>query len=300
MSEEQQTAVVKWNEPVRTVPVFGAALESVSDKVTALLPPDVSPQQFLQVCRNVVSRNPDLLKCRAKDLIDVCMRLAELGLYAGGTMPEAHVVVFNNTETDERGRDVRVPTPTVIPDYRGLAKLAVQHPNVLAVHAQLVCEGDDFSYEQGTTPRIEHKPNWQGSRKNIIGAYAVGWLRGDRAVVEVMNHEELELVRSKSKAKDSPAWRQFAGEMYRKTVFRRLSKWLPRSNRLRMAVEMLDQVEGLRDAQAAPDALSASEAVDDALGKGEGASAPPRALEAATEQPADPHKGEVKDEEIPT
>jgi recombination protein RecT len=40
----------------------------------------------------------------------------------------------------------------------------------------------------------------------------------------MMNLDELEAARNQSKAKNSPAWKNFLGEMYRKTVLHRLCK----------------------------------------------------------------------------
>ena len=291
MSEEK--AIVKWTEPTRNLETFGIVLEETRDKIEALLPEGVPLKRFIQTFRNVIGRDPTLLRCSPKDLMDVCMRLAELGLYAGGTLPEAHVVVFNVTDDDGH----KVPMPQVIVDYKGLAKLALQHPSVLAVDAQIVCEGDEFSYEQGTDPRIVHKPAWKGDRteQQIVGAYAVAWLNGGRHVCEVLNRQQLENIRSKSKAPNSPAYRAFPDEMYRKAAFRRLSKWLPKSPRLYAAIELMDEAEGLRDAERPPEVASASEAVDKVLTGG-------TEERAATETQAVQRKlgDEIGDDEIPT
>jgi len=297
MAEEK--AIVKWTEPTRNLETFSIVMDETRDKIEALLPEGVPLKRFIQTFRNVIGRDPSLLRCSPKDLMDVCMRLAELGLYAGGTLPEAHVVVFNVTEDDGHGGEHKVPKPQIIVDYKGLVKLAIQHPSVLAVDAQIVCEGDEFDYHQGTEPYIVHKPDWRGDRKNVTGAYAVGWLLGDRVVCEVMNYSELEKIHAQSKlknrGKDSPSWQYYPGEMYRKTAFRRLSKWLPKSPRLYAAIELMDEAEGLRDAERPPEVASASEAVDKVLTGGAGESA-------ATETQAVQRKlgDEIGDDEIPT
>lgn len=92
------------------------------------------------------------------------------------------------------------------------------------IYADVVREGDDFSYEVvDGEPTLHHKPLPFNSNK-IIGAYAVCIFEDGGKQIDTMSLDELENTRSASKAKNSPAWSKFTSEMYKKTVLRRLCK----------------------------------------------------------------------------
>lgn len=92
------------------------------------------------------------------------------------------------------------------------------------IYADVVREGDDFSYEVvDGEPTLHHKPLMFNSGK-IIGAYAVCIFADGGKLIDTMSLAELENTRSASKASNSPAWKSFTSEMYKKTVLRRLCK----------------------------------------------------------------------------
>src|SRR6185437_14814808 len=67
-----------------------------------------------------------------------------------------------------------------------------------------------------------------GERGKPIGAYAIAKFKdGSDPVFEVMDLSAIERVRGVSRSKNNGPWVQWWDEMARKTVFRRLSKWLP-------------------------------------------------------------------------
>mgnify|MGYP000143345279 FL=1 len=63
------------------------------------------------------------------------------------------------------------------------------------------------------------------SNKPMIGAFAIVVFKDGSMMYDTMSVEEIENVRNTySKAKDSQAWKSSTGEMYKKTVLRRLCK----------------------------------------------------------------------------
>jgi len=121
------------------------------------------------------------------------------------------------------------------------------------IEARLVYETDDFRLEYGTSPAIHHQPNVRRSSESIIGAYAVGTLSTAEKVIEWMTIGEIEAVRQRSKSKDDGPWKTDYSEMTRKTVVRRLCKYLPLSPELAQALAVEDNAES--DAFAASDFL---------------------------------------------
>lgn len=111
-------------------------------------------------------------------------------------------------------------------DYRGAKKLAKKYSirPIKDIFAEVVRLGDDFSKEiidGKTTVVFKPKPF---SDADVIGAFAEVLYEDGSIQCEVMTLKELEKTRSKSKASNSMAWKDFPTEMYKKTVLHRLCK----------------------------------------------------------------------------
>jgi recombination protein RecT len=95
---------------------------------------------------------------------------------------------------------------------------------VLDVYAKLVRQGDDFQlYIKDGKQTFDFKP-LPFNDGAIIGAFAVILYKDGGLDLEEMSLKELEKVRSKSKMANGMAWKDFTGEMYKKTVLHRLCK----------------------------------------------------------------------------
>lgn len=114
-------------------------------------------------------------------------------------------------------------------DYKGEVKVCKKHSiePIKDIFAKVVREGDfyDEGVEDGKQ-NIVFRPV-AFSDKPIIGAFAIVTFKDGSMLYESMSAKEIEEVRTNySKAKNSEAWQKSAGEMYRKTVIRRLSKYI--------------------------------------------------------------------------
>ncbi len=112
-------------------------------------------------------------------------------------------------------------------DYKGECKICKKHSinPIKDIFAKVVREGDEFleSVEDGRQ-KISFSPI-PFSNNRIIGAFAIVTYVDGSMLYETMSAEEIEGVRNNySKAKNSPAWTKSTGEMYKKTVLRRLCK----------------------------------------------------------------------------
>jgi hypothetical protein len=82
----------------------------------------------------------------------------------------------------------------------------------------------------------------------LVAAYAVARLKNAEPVFEVMHKDDIEKIRRRSKAADSGPWVTDYDEMAKKTVLRRLCKYLPLSTELTAAVAKDEYAErGLLD-----------------------------------------------------
>lgn len=189
-----------------------AELANRSQQYETLLPKGYRPERLITGAMLAVSRNPDLLKCSPVSVAVALGQVALLGLDVGTT---AHLVPFGNT-------------CTFVADYKGYIELMCQ-AGARKVEAYVVREGDKFEWEHGTAPFLRHQP--LSSTKPITHAYALVW--GRRDVVpqfEVMAASEIDTIRqAKSKSwKGGPLTEWYA----RKTVIRRIAKYVPKNAKL--------------------------------------------------------------------
>jgi recombination protein RecT len=203
------------------------------------------------------------------------MQSAELGLEAGSALGHAYLVPYK-TEC------------TLIIGYRGLLELARRSGQIKQLSAHPVYEHDAFEVRFGTSETIDHHPLLAGERGEIIAAYAVAHLADGSVQSEVMTRAEIDAIRSRSRAGQSGPWVTDYAEMSRKTVLRRLCKYLPASTTIARALEVEDH--GTADdvpvqlAPGASDRLRAAVSVRAAMTEGTSEEGSEEASEEASEE----------------
>ena len=209
-------------------------LSILRNQVTALapelrnaLPSHIKPEKFQRVVMTVVQQQPDLMAADRRSLLGACMKCAADGLVPDNR--EAALVIFNTKAKDPTtGKETWAKRVQYMPMMGGLLKRIRNSNEVSSVQAHVIYANDKFVIRRGLEDTLEHEPLFPGERALPIGAYAVAKFKdGSDPQFEVMDLNQIEKVRSVSKSKDGPTWTTHWDEMARKTVFRRLSKWLP-------------------------------------------------------------------------
>lgn len=190
---------------------FSLALTNNLDAVQEALPKDFNKTRFVQNAVALINDNPSLQGYSQNQLIAGLMKGAYLGLdfYA----KECYLVPYGNKLNYQT-------------DYKGAKKLAKKYSirPIKDIYSQLVREDDLFEVGiDGSETTIKFKPQ-PFSNKSVVGAFAVCLFEDGGILYETMSTDELETTRRQSKAANSPAWKNFTGEMYRKTVLHRLCK----------------------------------------------------------------------------
>jgi len=203
-------------------------VERAKPKIASVLASNIDPERFVRVCVFNLTSSDRLMQCTPLSLLECIMAAAEFGLSLGGPMAECYPVPFKNEAK-------------FIIGYRGLARLA-RDGGALSVEARLVRDGDDFCYSFGLVPELSHTPR-QDQEGEITHTYAIVALPGGLKQFEVMTFAEVEAIRKRSRAGNDGPWATDWGEMAKKTVFRRLSKWIDLSPKAREAIDRSDQAE---------------------------------------------------------
>ena len=206
MAENTQIVEKKENNSNFSI-VLADKLDSVSDA----LPKDFNKARFVQNALALVNENPNIAKYGQQKIMAGLLKGAYLGLdfYS----KECYLVPYGN--------DLNYQT-----DYRGAKKLAKKYSirPIKDIYAKLVREGDSFEEKIVSGEQtFDFKPLPFNDGK-IIGAFAVCLYADGGMQYDTMSLADLENTRKSSKASNSPAWKNFTGEMYKKTVLHRLCK----------------------------------------------------------------------------
>lgn len=232
-----QTETKPASQPTRALTPFDEVRRTLmSDEMKAqlsmALPPQMPPEKFQRVAITAVNKNADLLDCTRQSLYGAFMLAAQDGLLPDGR--EAAIVKYMN-----KG----VATATYMPMVGGILKKIRNSGELGAITPQLIYKNDAFRYwTNDTGEHLEHEPLTFGDRGDLIGVYALAKTKDGDIYIEVMTREDVEKVRSISRARDTGPWVQWWGEMAKKTVIRRLSKRLPMSTDLDELIRRDDEL----------------------------------------------------------
>lgn len=234
------------NVPAKPMDRFKQELAMRESHLRSLLPQAMTVDKFQAIVVAAVADNMDLLDCDRASLLKACLSAAELGLSLNKNMGEADILKVWDGRLKRNVAQFR-------PRYKGLMKLAVQSGEVLKIESRLVYANDTFEVEEGIEPRIIHK-HGLSNRGEKIGAYCVWKLRNGETQFEIMSKEEILAIRDRSSAKTKDGnivgpWKTDEAEMWRKTVVRRASKYMPLSTEAQRAVMADNQAEGIIDAE---------------------------------------------------
>jgi recombination protein RecT len=189
-----------------------AALQKLLKSKADALPKDFNETRFLQNCMTVLQDTKDIEKCQPISIARTMLKGAFLGLDFFNK--ECYAIPYGNQLNFQT-------------DYKGEIKLAKKYSinPIKDIYAKLVREGDEFQEEIiDGKQTINFKPK-SFNNGEILGAFAVVLFKDGSMMYETMSKEEIESIRENfSKAKNSAAWTKTPGEMYKKTVLRRLCK----------------------------------------------------------------------------
>lgn len=197
-----------------------------------------------------IRRSAQLQKCDASSVMEAVVNIANTGLSLNPTMKLAYLVPRWNAA-------LRMNEACLEPDYRGLVKVLTDTGSVSQVNTQLVYKEDFFELDATNWQKpIVHKPKAFGDRGELVGVYSIALLPSGMVQYETMTVVEINEIRGRSeswkafeagKVSQSP-WHSDYGEMCRKTVIRRLVKYLPKSE----AYERVAKVIALDEADFKP------------------------------------------------
>lgn len=220
-----------------TIGDAGKWLASKQTAIESVLPKHVTSERMMRVALTAFQKVPKLLQCSKESVWTALVKCSELGIEPDGR--RAHLIPY--------GKECQL-----ILDYKGIAELVRRSGDVIDIHCDVVCENDEFDENLGQI--TVHRINRRVPRGKPYAAYSRVTLKDGSISCEVMSADEIERVRKSSKAGNSGPWKDWPEEMWKKTVFRRHSKWLPLSPEVVRAVEIDDDLHQIRNVTPTPTA----------------------------------------------
>ena len=212
---------------------FPALLKQHQAEIARALPRHINPDRMARIALTEFRKNPKLGECDPRSVFAAIILASQLGLEPG-ILGQCYLIPYK-TECQ------------LIPGYQGLLDLARRTGRVKRIEAQVVYDRDRFTYRTGLSIFLEHEPMLDGDRGDPRLAYAVAEFADGGYHVEVMSRSEIESIRDRSSGvqmakrfgKKTP-WDTDPDQMWRKTVLRRLCKFLPKSVELAQALSLDD------------------------------------------------------------
>ena len=204
-------------------------IKAMEPEIKKALPEVITPERFTRMALSALNTTPKLRECTQMSFLAALMNAAQLGLEPNTPLGQAYLIPYNNKGVMECQFQI---------GYKGLIDLSYRNPQMQIISAQAVYENDEFEYELGLNPKLEHRPTL-GERGEVRLFYGLFKLTNGGFGFEVMSKTAMdEYAKEYSKAIDSSfsPWKSNYIGMAKKTVIKQALKYAPLKTDFRKAL----------------------------------------------------------------
>lgn len=230
-----KTQVVKKEKPTTLSELINSP--RVKNQLATALPKHMNADRMARIITTEIRKTPALATSNIQSFLGAVVQCSQLGLEPGGALGHAYLLPFGNGKATDGKSNVQL-----IIGYRGMIDLARRSGQIISISARTVRQEDEFSFEYGLNETLKHVPK-SDDDEIITHVYAVAKLKDGGVQFEVMTFNQIESVRKQSKAVNNGPWKTHWEEMAKKTVIRRLFKYLPVSIEIQQAVILDEKAE---------------------------------------------------------
>ncbi len=243
MNQPVASQADKKNIALTNQKTIAGLLDQMKAEIKRCLPAHLTPERMTRIALTELRKTPKLQECDPMSFIAAIMQASQLGLEPG-VLGSCYLIPFNNNKTGK-------VECNFIPGYRGFLDLARRSGQIVSLTAHTVYENDTFEYEYGLEEKLIHKPT-MGDKGNLIAVYSVAKLKDGGHQFEVMSKVEVDAIRKQSKSSNFGPWVTHYDEMAKKSVLRKLFKWLPCSVEMQKATVLDEHADaGIQDIKSA-------------------------------------------------
>lgn len=238
---KQQIATQEQKPKVSTIFDY---MQTQKDAIAKALPTHMNADRMIRVVTTEIRKNPTLTQCNAISLFSAIVQCSQLGLEPSTNLGHAYLLPYWDNKTKSYNAQLII-------GYRGMLDLARRSGQILSVNVYEVLDTDKFEVCFGLEPNIKHERDIKnGGTGNLVAVYAVAKLKDGGTQFEVMTKAQIDKIcnealgKIKSEiAKQYSPWANHYTEMAKKTVIRRLFKYLPVSIEMTKAVTIDEYAE---------------------------------------------------------
>lgn len=249
----------KNGKPDETISVL-SFIKKNSSEFAKVIPQHMNADRMLRLALSAIRTTPHLSECTVQSVAVSLMACSALGLEPNTPQGHAYLIPYK-CRISKRNEPYRFEYRCqLIIGYRGLIELFYRSGAVQSVQAYPVFKGDQFSIKYGLNQDLVHIPcddPKRYSEKRLTHVYAIVRLKdGADPIWVVMDRNQIDMVKRRSKAGDEGPWETDYISMAMKTVIRAISRFVPFS---------VDKISAASSAETAIEAGYARRAVN-ALG----------------------------------
>jgi recombination protein RecT len=243
-------------KPLAKVQTIAEALEhpELRERLSLAAPRHMNPERLLRVFHLALQKTPDLAKADLRELLGALIGFAAIGIEPNTPLGHGWLIPFaKRGKVDGQWVTIGMQIQPII-GYRGFIDLARRSGSLVSIHADVVYQGDNFSYEYGTDEHLRHRyGDRDGDVLHPLFAYACASVEGGHQF-EVMPWRDVMRIRDGSQGYQSAKraggrtleaspWVAHTAAMARKTPIRQLFKTLPTSIEQSVAVSLDEMSE---------------------------------------------------------
>lgn len=209
----------------------------------------LTPAKFVSIVENSVRKTPKLLNCNPASLFGAILTAAELGLEPNTPNQYSYIIPYGNEAQFQVG-------------YHGIIKMLMDTGLVTHVTSELVHEKDTFKVVWDTEAhekRIEtFEPVTFGDKGKRIGCFAVIHLTTGGKVVQILDENDINLIKKKSKSPQTyTETNDPMGWMWKKAAIRQAGKLVKGNRKMEKALAIDAALEGGKKLRINDDATEA-------------------------------------------
>ena len=231
-----ENAVAKTEKkPLAPSVVVGNLLAKYQDAIKDSLPSVMTAERFSRIATSVIANNPKLMQAVAESprtLVASLLTCAQLGIEPNTPLGQGYILPYQNFNKATQRKEMQCSFQL---GYQGLIDLCYRSGEVSMIRARVIHEKDEYEYEEGLTPVLNHKPFRGADAGKPIAYYAVFETKSGAKGFAFMWYEQvLAHAKQYSKTFDSRTgkfygpWDSDFDAMSKKTVLIQALKYAPK------------------------------------------------------------------------
>lgn len=212
-----ETKAVQRKADMLPAPIVSLVQALVPD-CNALLPPDITTEQFRAALWLELTGCPELNDCYPDSLRTCIVEAAQDGMLPGR---DCHFLPFR--QKDKQGKRA-----TKVDNYHGLQRALERTGKVVHSWAAPVCEQDEWDFNRFLPQPLHREAMTLGKTPGKeLFYYGAILFKDGHCAFETMSLDAIEAIRKMAPAHETGPWRDWPEMMKRKTALKRVCKYVP-------------------------------------------------------------------------